>query len=201
MAATMKRIRRAPSKPKAGRDDRSLASLERAVELGATPDNLCRLGLAYGRLQRFEQAKEILARAILLNPTRAESVYQLGLVLVDAGDLPRALICLTRAADLEPDSVPVRRALDDPASDEPRVSELPALGTGRITLGCFNNFVKLNRDVFELWARVLNAVPDSSGSCAPPTAGRASSRVRRSRHTVSRESASNSWTSRTGTTT
>ncbi len=46
----------------------------------------------------------------------------------------------------------------DPQSEEP-VRELPALARGQLTFGCFNNFIKLNRGVLELWARVLTAVP------------------------------------------
>ncbi len=49
----------------------------------------------------------------------------------------------------------------DPASEQPAVNELPALATGRVTFGCLNNFLKVNRAVLELWGRVLAAVPDS----------------------------------------
>jgi len=41
------------------------------------------------------------------------------------------------------------------------VSPLPALTTGCVTFGCFNNLVKMNDAVVALWARVLAAVPDS----------------------------------------
>jgi predicted O-linked N-acetylglucosamine transferase (SPINDLY family) len=49
----------------------------------------------------------------------------------------------------------------DPGSEEPRVNELPALDSGRITFGCLNNFLKVNTGVLELWARTLAALPDS----------------------------------------
>jgi len=41
------------------------------------------------------------------------------------------------------------------------VEPLPALSTGHITFGCFNNLSKMNDAVVELWSRVLNALPDS----------------------------------------
>jgi FkbM family methyltransferase len=41
------------------------------------------------------------------------------------------------------------------------VVSLPALATGRVTFGSFNNLTKMNDAVVELWARVLLAVPGS----------------------------------------
>ncbi|MEN6490070.1 MAG: methyltransferase domain-containing protein [Smithella sp.] len=41
------------------------------------------------------------------------------------------------------------------------VAPLPCLQTGRITFGCFNNSAKLNDGVFNVWAKILTAVPDS----------------------------------------
>jgi predicted O-linked N-acetylglucosamine transferase (SPINDLY family) len=43
----------------------------------------------------------------------------------------------------------------------PPVGPLPARDAGYITFGCLNNFCKVNDRVFQLWARVLGAVPDS----------------------------------------
>lgn len=37
----------------------------------------------------------------------------------------------------------------------------PALKNGYITFGCFNNLIKMNDSVVELWSKVLNATPDS----------------------------------------
>ena len=48
----------------------------------------------------------------------------------------------------------------DPDSDEP-VRELPALADGQVTFGCLNNFLKVNRVVLDLWARVLTTVPSA----------------------------------------
>ncbi len=41
------------------------------------------------------------------------------------------------------------------------VTPLPALKNSYITFGCFNNLAKMNDAVVTLWARVLNAVPNS----------------------------------------
>ena len=49
----------------------------------------------------------------------------------------------------------------DPLTDVPKVSPLPALTEGRITFGSLNHFRKVNDGVLRLWARVLNAVPES----------------------------------------
>jgi predicted O-linked N-acetylglucosamine transferase (SPINDLY family) len=43
----------------------------------------------------------------------------------------------------------------------PDVAPLPALVRGAVTFGCLNNFCKTNSAVFDLWARVLRAVPGS----------------------------------------
>jgi len=39
------------------------------------------------------------------------------------------------------------------------VGPLPCLANGHITFGCFNNTAKFNNGVFDVWARVLAAVP------------------------------------------
>jgi len=41
------------------------------------------------------------------------------------------------------------------------VTALPALAKGRITFGCLSHFRKINDGVLQLWASVLNAVPES----------------------------------------
>jgi protein O-GlcNAc transferase len=43
----------------------------------------------------------------------------------------------------------------------PPVSGLPALFNGFITFGCLNNFCKINPGILDVWARVLNHVPES----------------------------------------
>jgi len=48
-----------------------------------------------------------------------------------------------------------------PPDVELEVAPLPALPSGPVTFGCFNNLTKMNDAVVGLWARVLRAVPDS----------------------------------------
>lgn len=48
-----------------------------------------------------------------------------------------------------------------PYPQAPLPNELPALEAGHITFGCFNNFAKVNQPLLELWARILEAVPQS----------------------------------------
>ena len=49
----------------------------------------------------------------------------------------------------------------DPLTDQPAVNALPAAARGFITFGCLNNFCKVNDGCLALWARVLQAVPQS----------------------------------------
>jgi len=49
----------------------------------------------------------------------------------------------------------------EPACDAPAPTELPALGRGAVTFGCFNRFGKLSPQLMQLWAGVLTAVPGS----------------------------------------
>jgi predicted O-linked N-acetylglucosamine transferase (SPINDLY family) len=43
----------------------------------------------------------------------------------------------------------------------PEVGELPALQSGRVTFGCFNNLSKVNEAVIALWARLLKRLPQT----------------------------------------
>ena len=57
--------------------------------------------------------------------------------------LPESYLCLTTPAS------PVK------------IGPLPALATGHVTFGSFNNLTKMNDAVVAVWARILNAVPGS----------------------------------------
>jgi protein O-GlcNAc transferase len=49
----------------------------------------------------------------------------------------------------------------DPLSDVPAVQDLPASKNGFVTFGCLNNFCKVTDQTLDLWAKVLEKVPDS----------------------------------------
>lgn len=74
--------------------------------------------------------------------------------------------------------LPLTRLCFTPPTDVLAVSSLPALQGRGVTFGCFNNLAKLNDDVFDLWARLLCAVPNSRlllkarGLSDPPTCKR-----------------------------
>lgn len=58
--------------------------------------------------------------------------------------------------------LPTGRFCYQPVSWAPdQVAALPSSRNGHITFGCFNNTAKLNDDVFDVWGKVLAAVPDS----------------------------------------
>jgi predicted O-linked N-acetylglucosamine transferase (SPINDLY family) len=49
----------------------------------------------------------------------------------------------------------------DPLTEPVPINPLPALQNGYVTLGCLNNFCKINDGVLALWAQVLQAVPQA----------------------------------------
>jgi predicted O-linked N-acetylglucosamine transferase (SPINDLY family) len=57
--------------------------------------------------------------------------------------------------------LPETRMCFTPPDSDVAVSSLPALTTGHITFGCFNNLAKMNDAVVALWSRILLAQPNS----------------------------------------
>jgi len=48
-----------------------------------------------------------------------------------------------------------------PPADCPPVNDLPAKQNGYVTLGCLNNFTKVNQSVLALWSKLLGQIPDA----------------------------------------
>lgn len=48
-----------------------------------------------------------------------------------------------------------------PLSGSPPVVSSPAARNGRVTFGCFNNFIKITDEVLGLWAKILQRLPHS----------------------------------------
>ena len=48
-----------------------------------------------------------------------------------------------------------------PDKDSPKIGDLPALKTGHISFGSFNNFTKVSPIVLELWTGLLKSVPNA----------------------------------------
>ena len=79
-------------------------------------------------------------------------------VLLDAWHAPAG----TEAQFVEPIiRLPMGRLCYQPVPWTPPVATAPCLHTGYITFGSFNNTGKLNAGVFDVWAQVLAAVPNS----------------------------------------
>ena len=65
-----------------------------------------------------------------------------------------------------------------PPAPTPDVNPLPALQHGMTTFGSLHSFTKLNRDVIDLWARILARVPRSELLMAVVPSGETGTRVR-----------------------
>lgn len=57
--------------------------------------------------------------------------------------------------------LPETRLCFTPPREVTEIAPLPALSTGKITFGCFNNLTKMNDEVVELWSRIIAAIPNS----------------------------------------
>lgn len=57
--------------------------------------------------------------------------------------------------------LPETRLCFTPPVDAPAVAPLPALTSGQLTFGCFQNLSKVNRQVLQHWAHIMAALPHS----------------------------------------
>jgi len=57
--------------------------------------------------------------------------------------------------------MPERYLCFTPPAPQLEVAPLPAMASGIITFGCFNNLSKMNDEVLETWARLLRAMPSA----------------------------------------
>jgi predicted O-linked N-acetylglucosamine transferase (SPINDLY family) len=86
--------------------------LQRATALA--PNNAAyhtNLGEAYRRLGQHDDALRTLLRAMALQPSMAEPVFNLGVLLEDCGVNEGAIACFEQAAERRPDSAPMRDRL------------------------------------------------------------------------------------------
>ncbi len=90
---------------KAGRLEQAAGWLERAVQVRPSSVDLCNLGVVYFRQRALERATEALRRALQLDANNVDAVWNLGLVLVDSGDVEQGLTFLIRATGRRPESL------------------------------------------------------------------------------------------------
>ena len=90
---------------KAGRLEQAAGWLERAVQVRPSSVDLCNLGVVYFRQRALPRASETLRRALELDANNVDAVWNLGLVLLDSGDVEQGLTFLTRAAGLRPEAL------------------------------------------------------------------------------------------------
>ena len=48
-----------------------------------------------------------------------------------------------------------------PPIDCPEITDLPAISTGQVRFGSFNNFAKVSSETIQLWTRILQSVPNA----------------------------------------
>ena len=96
---------------------------EKAIQCGLdTDDHLYfNLGMAYGEMDRMEQALAAFERAVSLNSQNAENFFGLGLIAKWAGQTERAKAALAQTLDLDPQHWEARILLTNIYLDEGRL--------------------------------------------------------------------------------
>lgn len=98
------------------------------------------------------------AQASWLGYFATTGVAEMDFLLADETGVPEQHHAhFTEAIRYLPDT---RLCFSAPQADVP-VSTLPALKSGHITFGCFQNLAKIGNSVLALWADILNALPDA----------------------------------------
>jgi predicted O-linked N-acetylglucosamine transferase (SPINDLY family) len=109
------------------------------------------------RLKVFAQ-KPAPIQITYLGYPNTTGMTQMDYRLTDAWtDPPEVLpLCSETLLRLEPGFLCYR-----PSSDAPEVFPPPVIASKKITFGCFNNLTKVNPESIDLWAVILNELPDS----------------------------------------
>ncbi|MBC7437929.1 MAG: tetratricopeptide repeat protein [Bdellovibrionales bacterium] len=113
---------------------------------------------AYNRLPLFAW-KPAPVQASWLGYFSSTGVPGMDYLLADEVGVPPACQAqFTEAVWYLPDT---RLCFTAPAFDDIAPGALPALSSGRVTFGCFQNMIKLNDQVLALWGQLFKAMPDA----------------------------------------
>jgi hypothetical protein len=93
-------------------EQKELDEAFKAVESGAGPEALYRLGVALFKFNRVDEAIEYFNMALELTPNNADVHYQLGLALESKGSISDAISSFRKALAIKPDFPAARQHLD-----------------------------------------------------------------------------------------
>lgn len=107
-------VLRGMSRMNAGEYEDAISILESTLakypDSAAYVDNL--LGVAYVKMDRYQEGVDVLEKAIALLPHDAMTHYNLGLALICSGDYERATQEVQRALELDPKNAKMQARLD-----------------------------------------------------------------------------------------